>query len=106
MEPSKAKQAEKKLLETEELSFLLQSGIVLCKLADRILPTTDIQIECLQVITTWILFLPIFLFLQAGNLITKRKNISLFLQAAASYGVPEHLLFKPDHLAVQAHFYK
>ena len=43
---------------------------------------------------------------QVGNLAAKRRNISLFLEAAASYGVPENLTFKPDDLAVQAHFYK
>ena len=28
------------------------------------------------------------------------------IQAAADYGVPSHLLFQPDDLAVQAHVYK
>ena len=40
---------EKKLMETEELNFLLQSGIVLCKLAAIIVPGTDIVVEDLQV---------------------------------------------------------
>ena len=44
--------------------------------------------------------------MQAGNLTTKRRNISLFLSAAADYGVPGTFLFNPDDLAVQAHFYK
>ena len=30
----------------------------------------------------------------------------LFLEAAKSYGVPEHLLFKPDDLVQMAHVYK
>jgi len=89
-ENEKSKQKEKKLAETEELSFFLQSGIVLCRLAHKIVPNTGIQLASLQ----------------AGNLMTKRKNISLFLQAAGGYGVPDQLLFKPDDLAVQAHFYK
>ena len=46
------------------------------------------------------------MFLKAGNLGAKRKNISFFLTAAADYGVPVSLLFAPDDLAVQAHFYK
>ena len=37
-------------METEELNFLLQSGIVLCKLAVKIVPGTDIQTDKLQVI--------------------------------------------------------
>ena len=45
-------------------------------------------------------------FTQVGNLTAKRRNISLFLEAAASYRVPENLTYKPDDLAVQAHFYK
>ena len=44
--------------------------------------------------------------LQAGNLTSKRRNISLFLTAAADYGVPDTFLFNPDDLAVMAHFYK
>ena len=48
-ESDKNKQKEKKLAETEELSFLLQSGILLCKLAHKIVPTTDIEISSLQV---------------------------------------------------------
>ena len=48
-ESNKCKLKEKKLMETEELNFLLQSGIVLCKLAATIVPETDIVIEQLQV---------------------------------------------------------
>ena len=48
-ELNKAKQKEKKLLETEELSFHLQSGLVLCKLAVRIVPTAAINVDSLQV---------------------------------------------------------
>ena len=48
-ESDKNKQKEKKLAETEELSFLLQSGILLCKLAHKIVPTTDIEVSSLQV---------------------------------------------------------
>ena len=40
---------EKKLIESEELNFLLQSGIILCKLAAFIVPDTDIQLDNLQV---------------------------------------------------------
>ena len=40
---------EKKLIESEELNFLLQSGIILCKLAAFIVPNTDIQLDNLQV---------------------------------------------------------
>jgi len=39
-------------------------------------------------------------------LTSKRRNISLFLTAAADYGVPDTFLFNPDDLAVMAHFYK
>ena len=39
---------EKKLIESEELNFLLQSGIILCKLAAFIVPDTDIQLDNLQ----------------------------------------------------------
>ena len=45
--PTKIK--EKKLLETEELNFLLQSGIVLCKLAAIVVPGTGIETDDLQV---------------------------------------------------------
>ena len=41
---------EKKLMETEELNFLLQSGIVLCKLAAIVVPDTGIETDDLQVI--------------------------------------------------------
>ena len=37
---------------------------------------------------------------------TKKKNISHFLSAALKYGVPDRYLFRPEDLAVQAHFYK
>ena len=36
-------------MESEELNFLLQSGIVLCKLAAIIVPNTDINVDQLQV---------------------------------------------------------
>ena len=45
----KGKVKDKKLLETEELSFLLQSGILLCKLAVVVVPSADIEIGSLQV---------------------------------------------------------
>ena len=48
-EGNKCRMKEKKLMETEELNFLLQSGIVLCKLAAIIVPGTDIQVDQLQV---------------------------------------------------------
>jgi len=89
-ESNKCKMKEKKLMETEELNFLLQSGIVLCKLAAIIVPGTEILVEQLQ----------------TGNLSTKKKNIHLFLKCAGNYGVPDKYLFKPDDLVVQAHFYK
>ena len=97
---------EKKLMETEELNFLLQSGIVLCKLAAIIVPGADIAVDQLQVANLkyfiyWFLNIP-----QTGNLSTKKKNIHLFLKCAGKYGVPEKYLFKPDDLVVQAHFYK
>ena len=37
-------------METEELNFLLQSGIVLCKLAAIVVPNTGIETDDLQVI--------------------------------------------------------
>ena len=37
------------MIESEELNFLLQSGIILCKLAAFIVPDTDIQLDNLQV---------------------------------------------------------
>lgn len=77
-------------MESEDLSFLLQSGIVLCKLASIIVPQADIEVQHLQ----------------SGNLGTKKKNITQFLQAALLYGVPQKYLFKPEDLVVQAHFYK
>ena len=48
-ESNKCKMMEKKLIETEELNFLLQSGIVLCKLAAIIVPDADIVVDQLQV---------------------------------------------------------
>ena len=36
-------------MESEELNFLLQSGIVLCKLAAFIVPGSDIVVDQLQV---------------------------------------------------------
>ena len=48
-ESTKCKLKEKKLMETEELNFLLQSGIVLCKLAATIVPGNDVAVEQLQV---------------------------------------------------------
>ena len=44
--------------------------------------------------------------LQGGNLAAKKRNIGLFLRSASQYGVPDKYLFKPEDLAVQAHFYK
>eukprot|EP00092_Neocalanus_flemingeri_P006818 GFUD01007362.1.p1 GENE.GFUD01007362.1~~GFUD01007362.1.p1 ORF type:complete len:318 (+),score=85.68 GFUD01007362.1:58-1011(+) len=85
-----SKKKEKNIQELEDLNFLLKSGIVLCKLAQKIVPGTAIEVGKLE----------------AGNLSAKRKNISLFLKAASTYGVPENFLFKPDDLAVQTHFYK
>ena len=92
--------------ELEDLNFLLKSGIVLCKLVLKIVPGTEIDVDKLEV--KFVFFFSYFskFCYQVGNLSSKRKNISLFLQAAATYGVPENLLFKPDDLAVQAHFYK
>lgn len=75
---------------SEELGFMIQSGVLLCRLAAKIVPDCRIDLDNLQ----------------SGNLMTKRKNISIFLKAAADYGVPSHLLFQPDDLAVQAHVYK
>lgn len=86
---SKMKQ-QTRLQQSEELVFMIQSGVLLCKLAKKIVPDSDIDLEKLQ----------------SGNLMTKRKNISIFLKAAACYGVPLHLLFQPDDLAVQGHVYK
>ena len=40
---------EKKLMESEDLNFLLQSGIVLCKLASIIVPEAEIEVHHLQV---------------------------------------------------------
>ena len=48
-ESNRCRVKEKKLMETEELNFLLQSGIVLCKLAAIIVPDSDIVVEQLQV---------------------------------------------------------
>ena len=62
----KCRSKERKLLEAEELNFLLQSGIILCRLAVILVPGLDIQTDQLQ----------------AGNLMTKRRNILLFLEAA------------------------
>ena len=87
---NKCKTKEKKLMESEELNFLLQSGIVLCKLAAFVVPNTNIDVDQLT----------------SGNLSTKKKNIGLFLISATQYGVPDKYLFKPEDLAVQAHFYK
>ena len=94
-------------METEELNFLLQSGIVLCKLAAIVVPDTGIETDDLQVILI-LLFIQInnTILFQSGNLMTKKKNISHFLSAAIKYGVPDRYLFKPEDLAVQAHFYK
>ena len=51
-ESNRCRVKEKKLMETEELNFLLQSGIVLCKLAAIIVPDSDIVVEQLQVLKT------------------------------------------------------
>ena len=47
------------MMETEELNFLLQSGIVLCKLAVKIVPGTDIQTDKLQVVIMIIIIIMI-----------------------------------------------
>ncbi|XP_023342000.1 uncharacterized protein LOC111711786 isoform X2 [Eurytemora carolleeae] len=80
----------KKLQDTGELEFYLQSGIVLCSLANKIVPSLNIDTSTLQ----------------SKNLISRRLNISAFLSAAADYGVPDEYLFKPDDLATLAHVHK
>ena len=40
------------------------------------------------------------------ELYEKRPVCRLFLDAAKAYGVPDHLLFKPDDLVQMAHVYK
>ena len=91
-EAAKARKSSKKAsVETqEELPFILQSGVLLCKLAKKIVPECGIAEEQLQ----------------TGTLAAKRSNISLFLEAASTYGVPEELLFQPDDLATHAHVYR
>jgi len=76
--------------EVEDLNFLLKSGIVLCRLINKIYPQSQIDVGSLQ----------------AGNLNTKKKNISQFLVSARAYGLEERYLFKPDDLVVMAHFHK
>ena len=77
---NKCKMKEKKLMETEELNFLLQSGIVLCKLAAIIVPGTDILVEQLQVkcstekcVIYWFLT-----FLRRGICLRRRKTFTYF----------------------------
>lgn len=98
------KRKEKKV-ELEDLNFFLKSGIILCKLISKIAPDSQIDLEMLEVMNKKSNFFSPSI-TQAGNLNTKRKNISQFLTATADYGVPANLLFCPDDLAVQAHFYK
>ena len=43
------KKKEKTLQESEDLNFLLKSGIILCKLVNKIVPGTQIDIEKLEV---------------------------------------------------------
>ena len=47
MEKSKCTPAARK--ESEDLNFLLQSGIILCKLASIIVPEAEIEVHHLQV---------------------------------------------------------
>ena len=44
--------------------------------------------------------------LERGSIQGCSTCFRLFLEAAKSYGVPEHLLFKPDDLVQMAHVYK
>jgi len=80
----------KKLQETGELEFFLQSGIVLCNLINKIIPSANIDTTNMK----------------SSNLISRRQNIQKFLAAAAKYGVPEEYSFKPDDLATLAHVHK
>lgn len=89
-EESSKKRKSSNLQEVEELNFLLKSGIALCKLISLIHPQCGIDVDKLE----------------TGNLNTKKRNISKFLAAAIVYGVQEKYLFKPDDLAVMAHFHK
>ena len=79
-ESNKCKMKEKKLMETEELNFLLQSGIVLCKLAAIIVPGTDILVEQLQVNCAtekcFIYWFPTFL--RRGICLQRRKTFTYF----------------------------
>ena len=87
---SAAAAKKKEIAETEDLHFLLKSGIVLCQLANRIVPNCQIDLDNLPV----------------GNLNTKRRNTVKFLEAARCFGVPEEFLFKPDDLVMQCHSHK
>ena len=78
-ESNKCKMKEKKLMETEELNFLLQSGIVLCKLAAIIVPGADIVVDQLQVVNFWKYFIYWFsTFLRRGICLQRRKTFTYF----------------------------
>jgi len=80
----------KKLQETGEYEFYLQSGVALCALANKVVPGSTIDTDKLK----------------SGNLLSRRQNISLFLKAAEQYGVPKEYLFQPDDLATCKHVHR
>ena len=48
-ESNKSRKKSSNVQEIEELNFLLKSGVVLCKLINKIAPTSNIEIDQLQV---------------------------------------------------------
>ena len=77
-ESNKCKMMEKKLIETEELNFLLQSGIVLCKLAAIIVPDADIVVDQLQVGGEKYFIYWFLTFLRRGICLQRRKTSTYF----------------------------
>ena len=53
------KKKEKNAQELEDLNFLLKSGIVLCKLVIKIVPSVDIDVDNMEVII-FLSFFPVY----------------------------------------------
>lgn len=74
------------IVSTLDYEQFLKDGVALCKLMNHIKPGS---------ITEEV---------SAGEGIRqRRRNIELFLRAAEQYGVPKHLLFKPEDLLLLQH---
>ena len=120
---------EKETLETEELPFLLQSGVLLCRfslegdtffnscfifegsstssnLPMALLGPNSPQEHSLPREATSGQHISIYQYIESTQKRSIQTCCRLFLEAAKAYGVPDHLLFKPDDLVQMAHVYK